>query len=720
MATSWRKLAILIGLYALGVFFVFRWSPWDALFVFWPRPQASFLILFFLLIFFGNPLRSAYSRLMDQSPGRWMLAGSLISFVISTALALLPLESLPHTPDGICYLWQAKTFAMGRLFVQSHDLPEFFNQLFFINDGRWYSLFQPGFPFLMTVFVLLKIPMLLNPLLTAIAVVLVYPIGRRVFNDRTAKLGLLMLALSPMHLAIGATMLSHSFAMVLTELAVLFSLKLEEENRGRDAAILGAALGWLFLSRAMNGTVMVLLTMAFLLGLWVRHRITWRTIAVCLGVAFPFLCLQYAYNHALTGNALYWPQDRYFDTTEPKKGCHKPGFGKDVGCPIVHPKESFPNGFGPSDAVKVTHKRLGTFLLTLIGWNFLFLFIGASFLAPGERRKKGFLLAVFLSLLIGYFFFYFHGLWGRYYYESSFAIFLLIAAGLSTTETAVVERTAARAGLGGKALRSVVPAIGGAYFAFNLIFFFPALIGILGATFFGVDSRLEKLVHGFPEKSIIVLKEWYEVGFVLMGPDPAPTRYFIHDLGEEHTRQFAQYYPDWKVFRYNAIQDKTEELHPDRHPSPVYFEMEYKIPVVDSSGEFAMVEDFGPSKGRIGKTAKIMTLTAERSNSYFAVKQFVFEKGDYRMEMQMPAGPGRGRMQIRIDDHVCPEIVDQYARTNRLLRLSPSVCGVFPLDRGPHRIEFRVMGKRPDSAGYWIGADWVRLIRLERNEGGND
>ena len=711
----WLKPGLVAFIYVLGIFFCMRWRPWEVFLLFFPVPLLLFGASLFLFSAFHRQARALWTRAIELPALVWMALSGGIAFSAAAYLAYGPLEGIPHVPDDICYLWQARTFAIGKLYAPSHDLREFFNLLFFVNDGKWYSLFQPGWPALLMLGVFAGMEYLINPILSAVAVVLVYPIGRRVFSDRSARLAMLMLAFSPMHTTVGATLLAHTFSMVLTEIAVLAVLRLGEKNRTPDALILGLALGWLFTARALNGIAMIIVVSIPLTYYLFTKKVSPAKLAAGIPIALGLLCLQLAYNEALTGDPFYWPQDRYFDLTEPKKGCHRLGFGKDVGCPKVHPNDVFPDGFGPADAIGVTYKRIEIFLLTLFGWNLVFFFVGMPLLSKRHGPGKYFLLSVFLSLLVGYFFFYFHGIWGRYYYESAFALFLLVAAGFFVTNDYFAKLAERLSRIPARLLKALIPAVAATYFGFNTLFFFPTTVVVLSNFFFGVDSRMEHMANSFTEKSVIFLdRKLYQAAFIFMRPEMEEKRLYVLNLGK-HNFQIMQYYPGWKFYRYNLEKDVLTPINdPMTRPSPIFLEAEYKLPISESSGEYADCEEYIAKDGRRASGKFILTFDAKGPGAYMSFDQFVFKSGRYDIILQLPTGPDRGEFSLSVDGRVCPGVVDLYSEVKSFTFLDLKNCGPFDLSRGKHKFTFKVCGKADASNGYRIGIDYVNLTLVKR------
>jgi len=706
---NWLKFSLVILLYLLGIFFTFNWQPWKAIFSYNGLPLIFLLVTIAIFSFTKSHGTKWLLAILDMPAKYWIAFCSLTAFLTATFLTYVPLEGIPHVPDDICYVWQARTFAQGKLFIDSHAIPEFFHVMFFVNDGKWYSLFQPGWPALMALMVPFGLEFLLNPMLAGVAVALVYPIGVRVFSERITRFAMLLMALSPMHVALSAAQISHILTIVLTEIAILMVFKLEEENKLKYALILGFVIGWLFITRALNSIAVMAIVPIPLLYFVIKGKISIYKLMAAAPVAMLFLLLQLGYNHAITGDAFYWPQDRYFDITEPKQGCHSLGFGTKVGCPVIHPGEDYPDGFTVWDAFGVLHKRMGTFLLTLFGWQALFLFIGVPFLSRKYGWRKYFLLSVFLSLLTAYFFWYFHGFWGRYYYESCFAIFLLVSAGMSETNRLLCKLADNKGAVLAKIMRSAIPALAFSYMVFNSFFFIPtATYQILSKSFFNVDSRIEKFSHEIPEKSIIFMDDWYQTCFIFMRPGDTSNKLCAKDLGK-HNTQLMQYYPDWHYFKYNVKQDKLSKMNVKVDPTPVFIEPEFKIPAHDTYGGYAHLEDWLTNKNSKASGGSILAFDAKGEGSFVAFQQYIFKDGNYKVNVNLATGDNYGKVKLYIDETDCGSPIDLYSKEQGIIATTFQNCNNVPLIYGKHRFRFEVDGKNDNSSGYKIGIDWMLL-----------
>ncbi len=698
-------------IYILTLLFCLNWQPHGSLFVFGGSALLVFVSAWILLAIFEKRSFKIQSWLAARSPRQWLILCGSLTFLGSVYYAFGPLEAIPHAWDDAAYLWMARCFAAGRLFVESHDLPEFFHTLFFVNDGSWYPIFQPGWPLLLALGVLVHLEFLINPILITLAVLLCYPIGRRVFDERVALLAVILMTASQAVHTFGGMLFAHPLSLVLTQLAVLMVLRLSEKQRLTDVLVLSVCLGWLFLTRALNAVALLPVVGIPLLVFVLQRKIAvWRLLAG-IPIALGFLLLQGGYNQALSGSPTIWPQQKYFQMTEEHADCHDLGFGEHIGCPNVHPLDNFPDGFFPKDAVGVIHQRMDPFLQTLLGWSILFLFVGLPFFRSDGGWRKYMLLSVFLSLIGAYFFFYFHGVRGRYYFEASFAVFILFSAGLIQTYQ-VLKPFSIKAGAFhvpyGPLLRALIPAVLVTYFIFNAAYY--VIGGGLLRNFFFVDRRFEQLTQAYPPQSLFFFPAEYNAAFPYLEPGLQQPHLFLRDLGKQNA-QMLQYYPGWRAFRFDPKSRRMTELKREIDPALLFIEMESKYMTADTSGDYlhplkmerSNREHFQDLSGR-----SALAFEASKPRAFATFRQYFFREGSYAYKIRFLTGPDRGVVRLSIDGQSCSESVDLYApRTGRLI-WEPESCRI-RLGKGSHRIKWEVIGRNEQSEGYHVVADWMEF-----------
>lgn len=134
----------------------------------------------------------------------------LMTFILSI-FALKVLQNFPHSADEYVYLFQAKTYASGHLYVDPPPMLELFRFFHTIErEGRYFGIFPPGYPFLLSIGVIIGVPWIINPLLGAMTILLIYLIARHLFSRRVAILSCILGFLTPFFILNSASYFSHS------------------------------------------------------------------------------------------------------------------------------------------------------------------------------------------------------------------------------------------------------------------------------------------------------------------------------------------------------------------------------------------------------------------------------------------------------------------------------------------------------------------------------
>jgi 4-amino-4-deoxy-L-arabinose transferase-like glycosyltransferase len=345
-----------------------------------------------------------------------------VAFLVTAAVAAFAFERLPHLEDEVAYLFQAKTLALGRLTVPSPDQPESFWTPFVLDwQGQRFGKYPPGWPAVLALGVLAGAPWLVNPLLAALALYLVYRLGRALFDDRTGLLAAILGLTSPLFWVLGGSFLSHLASSVWL---LLFSLWFIWTARGRHwgfALGAGLALGVAFLTRSLTAVAFAAPFIVYsLVQLLRRNQAHWPRYLLVAASAGAVAALLPLYQWAVTGNPwlnpylLWWPYDRL-------------GFGPGIG--------AMPGGHSPFYAWINLKQDLSRAATDLLGWpalSWIPLILGLA-LRP-RRAKDWALLSPFVCLVIAYLFYWIGSpsrLWGpRYYFEGFAGLWLLAAVGL--------------------------------------------------------------------------------------------------------------------------------------------------------------------------------------------------------------------------------------------------------------------------------------------------
>ncbi len=361
---------------------------------------------------------AGWLRCDAEGMARWIC---LAAWLATSAVALFAFERLPHLEDEVAYLFQAKTLALGRLSVPSPAYPDSFWFPFVLDyQGRRFGKYPPGWPAVLAIGVRAGAPWLVNPVLSAIALYLVYRLGQTLYDRRTGVLAAALGLASPLFLVLGGALLSHMASLVWL---LLFSLWFVWMVQGRSrwfAVGAGIAFGMAFLTRPLTALAY---SLPFCLygGVQVlRRRGGWLGYLVVALTGGAVAALLPLYQWAVTGDpwlnpyVLWWPYDRL-------------GFGPGIG--------AMPGGHSPHYAWINLKQDLSHTATDLLGWPALSWVPPVVGLILPPRQKRDWALALpFTGLVVAYLWYWVGSparLWGpRYYFEGFGGMWLLSAVGL--------------------------------------------------------------------------------------------------------------------------------------------------------------------------------------------------------------------------------------------------------------------------------------------------
>jgi hypothetical protein len=372
----------------------------------------------------------------DRSPLSGLLTALALALLAFTAAALMAwfvTERLPHLEDEIAYLFQARTYARGVLWAPAPQTQRAFFTPFVVNvKGRWLGKYAIGWPLVLAVGERLGVGWLVNPLLGALTVVLIFLLARDLFDWQVGLIAGLLALTSPFFLIQSSTYMSHAAAALWATLLAYALLQVDRSHETGQptwgwAVVGGLALGWLTLTRALTAFAIALPYVLWLLARAVRrpHAILAlaRRYGLLVLVAALIAALQPLYLYLATGSpttnlyTLVWPYDRL-------------GFGAGIG-PY--------GGHTLRRALLTARQDLVLWSGELFGWPYLSwlpILLGVWFgwqeVEPRRRAWPILLLAPFLSLVVIYLFYWIGAqVYGpRYYYEAHAGLCVLAAVGL--------------------------------------------------------------------------------------------------------------------------------------------------------------------------------------------------------------------------------------------------------------------------------------------------
>jgi hypothetical protein len=666
-----------------------------------------------------------FERVLVAIP-RWLFLTITVAIAAGASawVALKILRGLPVSIDSSVYLLQARAISHGHFGMPFPGPRLAFGARFLFegSDNHLHGVFPPGYPLFLAPFTRLDQPILAGPFTAALLVIAHYALGMRVTRDEHATRLAILLALPSYPRAIEtADLLSHAFVAVLgsTALAVAFTLR-DATSRNRDATkppsrdrsallaiALGAALGWAFAARLFDGILFA--SGAFVVlatAPWFRRqpRRSAALFALVVAGALPFVALVAAHQHAATGSWTTPTQYEYFARSDSPHGCHRLGFGRDVGCHVEHPEESdvfrAHGGYTPADGLHVTRERASLFSVEVVGAVIIAWLVFARLVWQPTRRDL-FLAAFVVFFTAAYALFYYgnaplHG--ARHLFPVAPMFSLLAARAAFALRSRRTRRfdTSHLRGIAALAL------LGAVITAARLAW--PVYIAVTdSAERQRVDVRAFIRRHDLHEGLVVTFDPFaWTSAFDPYRDGTSIIPVLFDQAGLTELRRAHPDLTPYFVLPGGAIG------RPQFPPAPpvVRIEIDQAWPSfqrvdglaarsVHSAGQVHL-----PSSG----TRALLVYVAERDASL----RFTFDvvnTGTYAPHVEGFSGPAFGDYEIRVDDHPLP-VWHGFAPTSAALHGEPGRS--IELSAGPHEFEARCIGKDDAAQGYL--AMWDLLV----------
>ena len=259
---------------------------------------------------------------------RYTLVLALGVAAVAAVLALASYQRHPHVPDEVDYLFQARYFARGWLTMPPPPVPAGFEvDMLQMDATRWFSVFPPGWPAVLALGVMAGVPWLVNPVLGGLNVILATVLLGGMYDRRTTRIAVALLAFSPWHLFMAMSFMSHILSLTLALAAAVGIAAASRTGRAAPALAAGLAVGIIGHTRPLEGVVVAtLLGIALLVA---RGRRFGPLAGLGAGMAITG-GLGLWYNRAITGSVLRFPVEEYFAKVY-GAGHYEIGFGASRG-----------------------------------------------------------------------------------------------------------------------------------------------------------------------------------------------------------------------------------------------------------------------------------------------------------------------------------------------------------------------------------------------------
>ena len=480
---------------------------------------------------FIHTIGSRSFRWIHNISTRTFILGTVIgTLIICGVISLVLFDGVPGTYDGCMYVFQARLFSHGMLSTQIPPEPQFFENILAILSDKWYTQFPPGYPAILVVGVLLRIPWLVNPILGALTIMGIYLIAKELYGNNIAKLSALLACASSFFLFMSSEFMSHTSTLFFITVAFLsFVWMVKKKRPTLSALVCGTALGIALLCRPYTttwiGVSMGIAAIMMRKQLSIRHILIGAIPLIIAGLVFL------VYNYATTGHPLL------FGYIAAHGREHLPGFHQD-------PWEEQPHTI--IQGVKYLIGNLNGLNYYLFEWPIPSLFFVALYLAFGKKETWDWMLVGWMSsLFVGHAFYFFNEfhLGPRFVYETLPAVILLTSKGIALS----IKLLAAWPKIPSYAhARSAICLILIALFLFAMLFNIPATAGVYHD--YGEDVTIQKyLKENNIKKALVFVKgHAYWVHYPLNAPFAKPHIY-AKDRGSEN-KKLAEKFPDYRYF----------------------------------------------------------------------------------------------------------------------------------------------------------------------------
>lgn len=486
----------------------------------------------------------------------WILPAtlSLMTFLGALFLQEAWFGGIPHVTDAVSHLFQAKIFLLGRL---SAPLPPCYEHFAHQNivmsaNGLWHTKYLPGQALWLAAGMKAGVLPLLMPLGAGLSVVCLHSLCRRAFGPAVAALSAVLMTLSPLHLLLSASFMSHStFVLFALGGVALLAASLERPvNRfgGRGLALSAGFL--LGMALAVRPQDFVALAILLILGLWAGRR-RWPTwlarVRWAVGgflVPLGFVC---AWNHALYGSVM-------------ATGYH---FGANSSLtPIIHDTLGFSGRFPLSRAIRHQVWTMLRFNKVLFGWPSSLILVPFAFARRRPRWPDIFCLAGAALMVLVYVPFHYYGFEyeARYYVGAVPFLVVLSARGAQR----IVELISARR----DAWRAPAAAAAFALLAVSCLhawlYYWPSYVAPrYSRDYEGVTPEISRQAsRALPPGSLVLLDTrqagdpLYSSGFVANDPLLKASIVFARLLDDNQC--LARSFPGRKLFRFVPSESGAE------------------------------------------------------------------------------------------------------------------------------------------------------------------
>lgn len=259
--------------------------------------------------------KGVFAFLENRKPRTIALA---VLFIVTLALSLAAhFTVVGHSPemgDEFCYMFGADQLGSGKLYVESPPLKDHFQTWSIINDGRWYSKVTIGWPLLLAAGRPAHLEFLINPILAATCVVMLFLIGDLLFGVEAGLLAASWGLLTSFFIMMSGTYFPHTATALFSLLFIYFMLRGFETDKRSFPLLAGLSMVAVLMIRPADGGVLFLGMVPMMAAHWARSGEKKKAalkISVLVALFLVGIGLLMVINQVQNGHPLLFGYEKY-------------------------------------------------------------------------------------------------------------------------------------------------------------------------------------------------------------------------------------------------------------------------------------------------------------------------------------------------------------------------------------------------------------------------
>ncbi len=511
-------------------------------FMFFYAIVGAYVVLFLTLFLHWSP-KGVSPRALGRAIGcrkHSPLVITLAAFGAMLLVRFVLLERVSVTDDENAYLFLARTLLEGRLVNPAPEFHELFrNQFVHADPFVWFAQYPIGHALFLAGGLAVGAVDVMVPLCGFGTVWMTFLICKEAFDERTARIAVVLMALSPHFVLTSGTLLGYTTAAFASAFLVYAALCLYSFPQWRCFLVFTVASSLLLLNRPLSWACLGLALALYYVGSAIRNpsRNSLAAIVLMAGAASISLALFLFINLQQTGDSLLTVTQWYYQNSGQSLGL---GFGAETLWEVHTPESGLAN-------LLLSAARQN---IWLFGWPFSFLFLAFA----GKARFVSFLMIWFIVFYGAHVYVASPGVLvtgPNHYAEMVIPVALLSAHGIARLDH-IVRRTIVTS-----SADEIVPSLVAALFLCSLVLFVPPAVGTLQNC---VDkaSRVYTLLDRKHVHHAIVFANKIVADhcntFVFVPPTPGPNledadRIYVRwPANERRLEEFVGRYPDREVW----------------------------------------------------------------------------------------------------------------------------------------------------------------------------